>query len=298
MADKKNRQQYKNTVKQLFGNDLTQEIRQLIDLAVRRQLTTQDVVERLVNTHYFRRQFPGLIEKGGTIANALTGEQGVGVSVSSLAGAIKNYRTALNQNQQIAQKYGYKNFNKDQFAKLIQDQTSPDEFGQRLAAVHIVDSNPALKAAFEAQERARGIKVTPNSAYKEALKAGDNRFLGLYEGAQFQSQLGFSKEDAASLSKGVLPPTATFDDVNQLVSEVRSNLQGYLPELQQQGINAAQLVKILGNPGAYTSDIEKIKNIAQQRSSLYGRPVQGTYAQQGAGGGLSQYPQQGEAAYG
>src|SRR4051812_21540170 len=221
--NKQKKKQFESEVKQLFGGDLTQEIRQLIDLAVRKQFNTQDFVERLTNTKYFRRSFPGLLEKNGTIANALTGEQGVGVSASSLTGAIKNYRTALNQNQQLAQQYGYKNFGKDQLAKLLDDQTSSDEFKARLQAVETVDANPALKAAFEAQQRASGVKVTGNSAYKAALSMGDKKFSNLYEGSLFQQQLGLSRTDAAGLAKGnAIPVGASFDDIGTLVSEVRN----------------------------------------------------------------------------
>jgi hypothetical protein len=290
------KKQFESEVKQLFGGDLTQEVRQLIDLAVRKEFNTQDFVDRLTNTKYFRKSFPGLLDHDGTITNALTGEQGVGVSASSLTGAIKNYRTALNQNQQTAQQYGY-NFGKGQLAKLLQDQTSADEFKARLAAVETVDANPALKAAFEAQQRALGIKVNAGSAYKAAVAMGDKKFSNLYEGALFQDQLGLSRGDAASLAKGsAIPVGATFDDIGQLVSEVRSNLQGYAPELANQGIDAARLVKVLGNPTAFAADIEKIKAVAQQRAAL-GRPVAGSYGQQGQAG-LSQYPSQREQSYG
>src|SRR3954469_6837252 len=139
--NKQKKKQFESEVKQLFGNDLTQEIRQLIDLAVRKQFNSQDFVERLVNTHYFHRSFPGLMEHNGTIANALTGEQGVGVSASTLAGAIKNYRTALSADTELAHQYGFHNFGRDQLAKLLDDNTSSDEFAARLKAVETVDAN-------------------------------------------------------------------------------------------------------------------------------------------------------------
>ncbi len=296
--NKQKKKQFESEVKQLFGGDLTQEIRQLIDLAVRKQFNTQDFVERLTNTHYFRRQFPGLLEKNGTIANGLTGEQGVGVSAASLTGAIKNYRTALNQNQQIAQQYGY-NFNKDQLAKLIQDQTSPDEFKARLGAVELVNSNPALKDAYEAQLRASGQKVTPHSAYQAALKLGDKGFMNLYEGAQYQNQLGLNRNDAHALATGKGSPVgATFESIDQVVQAARQNLQTIGPELAAQGITTPQLVKILNNPSAYSKEMGTIQQTLESRKSLFGRPVPGTYPQQGQSGGLSQYPQQREQAYG
>lgn len=298
--NKQKKKQFESEVKQLFGGDLTQEIRQLIDLAVRKQFNTQDFVERLTNTHYFRRSFPGLLEHNGTIANALTGEQGVGVSAASLTGAIKNYRTALNQNQQIAQQYGYHNFGKDQLAKLLQDQTSSDEFKARLQAVETVDTNPALKAAFEAQQRANGIKVSGNSAYKAALSLGDKKFTNLYEGSLYQEQLGLSRGDAADLAhgKGSAPVGATFDSIDQVVTAARQNLQTIGPELAAQGITTPQLVKVLNNPTAYANEMGTIQQVLEARKSLFGRPVPGTYPQQGASGGLSQFPQQREAAYG
>lgn len=303
MADKKNnnkkqRQNLTDYVREEFGGDISAEIRDLIDLAVRKQFDLQRFVQRFANTNYFHRQFPGLIERGGTIANALTGEQGVGVSPGSLQAAIKNYRTALDQNTQLAQQYGF-HFGKDQLAKLIKDNTSTQEFGQRLAAVATVDANPALKDAFEAQLRASGQKVTPNAAYKAALAQGPKAFENRYEGALYQQQLGLSRSESLALAKGkAINPGATLDDVGQIISQARQNLQAIAPELANQGIGAARLVKILGNPTAYASDLDKVKAVLQQRQALFGQPVQGTYAQQGSGGGLTQYQPQGEAAYG
>ncbi len=283
-------------VKQELGDTLTHEIRDLIDAAVRRQWDTQQFFQRVVNTKYFRQKFPGLIEQNGTIANGLTGQQGASVSASTLGQAIAHYRTALDQTQQLAQTYGYHNFGKDQFAKLLQDETSPDEFKARLAAVETVDANPQLKEAYEAQLRASGQKVTGNAAYKAALSMGDKGFLNLYEGAQYQTQLGLSREEAAAAAKSS-PVEATQQSLDQVVAFARQNLQSIGPELQAQGITTPQLVKILNNPSAYAADIDKIKNIQAQRQAQFGRPVPGTYGQQGQGG-LSQYPQQREQSYG
>lgn len=292
-----NKKKVSNTLKQLFGDDLNQELRQLIDLAVRRQLSIQDVTERLVNTKFFRRTYPGIVEKNGTLANALTGEQGVSVSPSSLGGAIKNYRTALNDFGEIAKTYGYKNFGKDQLAHAIKNQTSAQEFGARLQAVETIDSNPALKAAAEQQAKALGYKLKGNELYRAAVGAGDAKFMNLYEAAKYQTDLGLGKKDATDLAKGALPAAATFDDVNQIIDYARHNLQALQPELAAQGISPSRLVKILANPGANGADIEKIKALATQRQALFGRAPQGSYAQQGAGGGLSTYGAQGEAAY-
>ncbi len=294
--NKKKAGQYKSLAESYFGDEINHELRQLIDLAVRKQFDTQQFVERFANTHYFRQKFPGLIERGGSIANGLTGQQGAQVNASTLGQAIAHYRTALDQTQQLAQTYGYHNFGKDQFAKLLQDETSPDEFKARLAAVETVDANPQLKEAYEAQLRASGQKVTGNAAYKAALSMGDKGFLNLYEGAQYQTQLGLSREEAAAAAKSS-PVEATQQSLDQVVAFARQNLQSIGPELQAQGITTPQLVKILNNPSAYAADIDKIKNIQAQRQSQYGRPVPGAYGQQGTGG-LSQYPQQREQSYG
>ncbi len=287
-------------VRQEIGDNITNEIRQLIDAAVRHQWDTQQFFERIVNTHYFRQKFPGLIEKNGSIANGLTGQQGAQVSSATLGQAIAHYNTALDQTQLAAQEYGYHNFGKDQFAKLLRDETSPDEFKSRLQAVETIDSNPALKAAFEAQQRAQGIKVNGQSAYKEALSAGPNKFMNTYEGALYQQQLGLSRSDANALAsgKGGAPVGTAFADVNKLIAYARENLQTIGPELAQQGINTPQLVKALNNQGAYPDVIEKLKSLAEQRQKLYGTPVAGTYSQQGQSGGFSQFGQQQEQGYG
>lgn len=299
MAENKTKKDaYKNTIKQLFGNDLTAELRQLIDLAVRRQFNPQDFVERLVNTDYFDMKYPGLVEKGGTLADALTGQAGVSVSVNSLASALSNYRKGLEQFQQQAQTYGY-NLTKGQYALAVKHETSPQEFAARLNAVWSVDNNPALLAAFTEQAKMAGLKITKGDAYRAAVKAGDNKFRTIYEAAQFQTQLGFGAGEARGLIKDkAVNPAASFEDVNKLIAEVRGNLQGYAPELAAQGINAAKLVKVLGNPTAYMAEIDKIRQIATTRQSLYGRQVPGSYAQRGVAGGLSLYDRQGEANYG
>jgi hypothetical protein len=294
MANKKN--DYKNTVKQLFGNDLTAELRQLIDLAVRKEFNPQDFIERLVNTNYFDRQYPGLVEKNGTIADALSGQVGQSVSVNSLASALSNYRKGLDQFQSIAQTYGEK-INRNQFALALKNETSATEFAARLKAMETIDDNPELGAAWEAAAKAQGLKPNKYDLYKAAVGAGDKRFMALYESAQLQTNIGIGAKDARDIA-GSIPHAATFDDVNKLMSEVRGNIQGYMPELQAQGINAAKLVKVLGNPDAYGPEVDKIRAIAEQRASLHGRPVVGTYGQQGPGGSLSQFPQQGQAAYG
>lgn len=293
MANKKD---FKNTVKQLFGNDLTAELRQLIDLAVRKEFNPQDFIERLVNTNYFDRQFPGLVEKNGTIADALSGQAGQTVSLNSLASALSNYRKGLDQFQGIAQTYGEK-ISRNQFALALKNETSPTEFAARLKAKEVIDANPELASAWEAAAKAQGLKPNKYDLYKAAVGAGDKRFMALYESAQLQTNLGLSVGDARAAGKDI-QAGATFEDVNKLISEVRGNLQGYAPELAAQGINAAKLVKVLGNPDAYTSEIDKIRQIATTRQSLYGRQVPGTYAQQGKGGGLSLYGTDKEASYG
>lgn len=296
MAD--NKKKFSSTVKQLFGNDLNAELRQLIDLAVRKQFNAQDFVERLVNTNTFDKKYPGLVERGGTIADALSGRSGAPVSVNSLTAAINAYGKSFESFQQQAQTYGYK-LNKDQFALALRHETSPDEFWARLEAVQTIDSNPALLNAFNEQAKLAGLKASKADAYRAAVKAGDNKFRTIYEASQLQTQLGFSAADSRGLIKDkAISPGMNFGDVNTLIAEVRGNLQGYAPELQAQGINAAKLVKILGNPGGYTAEMDKIKAIAEQRSSLHGRPVVGSYATKGPGGGLSQYDQQGQAGYG
>lgn len=298
MADNKNNNKNKKTgqntrsiLKSFIGDDLTHELRQLIDLAVRKQLNPQEVVQRFTNTKYFRNEFPGLIEKNGTIADQLSGKAGIGVSVNNLASAISNYQSGLEKFKQEAEKYG-EPFSKHQYAATIRGETSLAEFQARLQAVETIDANPALKASWEEQARAAGKKANMQDLYKAAVGAGDTQFRNFYEAAQFQTSLGFGQQGAKDLAKGgAIPVNATFDDINKLVSEVRGNLQGYAPELAAQGINAAKLVKVLGNPRAYTAEVDQIRALAEQRASLHGRPVVGSYAQAGSGGGLAQYDQ-------
>lgn len=296
--NKKKKGDLKSIVESYFGSDISHEIRQLIDLAVRKQFDAQEFVQRLANTHYFHQKFPGLIEKNGTIANELSGGQGVTVSAASLGQAISHYKTGLSQFQDIASQYGT-SINKDQFAASLKAQTSATEYKARLQAIDTIDSNPSLMQAFEQQAKAFGLKATPQAAYRAAAGAGDRKFMNIYEAASYQQQLGLGQQEAKQLATGggAATASATFDNVDQIVAQARQNLQALAPELANQGINAAKLVKVFSNPGAYSTEIGKIGDLLKQRQGLFGNPVSGTYGQQGPGGGLQQFQQQRDQAY-
>lgn len=297
MAAKKKKQALTQFFQQELGGDLNHEIHQLIDLAVRKQFGLQQFVQRFSNTNYFAKKFPGLLEKNGTISDQLLGVGGLGVSPGNLQSAIKNYGTALEKFQTTYQDYGLGRLNKDMFASALKNQTSATEFAARVQAIYAVDTNPALKDALSQQAKAEGLKG--NDLYKLALRDGA-KFTNAYEAAQYQTQLGFGAKEANKLAQGgpAANDAGAFQGIDQVIAEVRQNLSSYGPELQAQGINPAQLVKILNNPGSFASEMQKITQIATSRKSQFGRPVPGTYAQKGTGGGLSLYDQEGTAAYG
>lgn len=288
--------EFSNIVKGELGGHLTLEIRHLIEVAVRKDWDVQHFTQRFVNTKYFRQKFPGLIEKNGTIANELSGQQGQGVSPGSLGQAIRNYRAGLNQFADISSTYGFNGFDKKMFASALKSQTSAEEFAARLKAIDQVDSNPALKAMYEQNLKAAGLKAGPQDLYRAAAGLGEKPFMDVYEATQFQYNLGLDQGQAKELAKE--GGGSTFENVDELIANVRQNLQGYAPELKAQGLDTVKLVKVLANPSAYQAEVDIIRNVAQQRQSLYGRPVAGTYARRGAGGGLALYEPEGQASYG
>ena len=292
---KTTKQTFAKLVKAELGGTLTHEIRQLIDAAVRKQFDIQQFTERLVNTHYFRQKFPGIIEKNGTIANALSGQEGQGVSASALGAAIRNYRQAVDQFETISKQYNQP-FDKQMLAHALQHNISAKEFQTRLQAIDTIDSNPEMLAAYKEQLRLAGIKGNAQDIYRAASGAGSRAFNDIYAATQFQGSLGLGAAESKALTKGLTGGTTT-QTIDQIVQFARQNLQSIGPELANQGINPAQLVKILGNPTAYPNEIDQLGAIAQQRKDLYGRPVVGSYGQRGPGGGLQTYDQQAAAAY-
>lgn len=280
-----------------IGDDINRELRELVDLVVRKQLTIQDLVQRFVNTRYFAQKFPGLI-KSGDIATDLAAGGQTGISAQNLASAIANYETALVQFKQTSQRYGYGNFTRHQLATALDANTSPEEFAARLKAIDAVDSNPELQAAFKQAAQIKGNKGTKGDMYRFALEAGDRRFQDTYEAAQLSTQLGLKVGESRKLASKALPTDFTPESTDNLVSYVRENLQAVGPELAARGITAPKLVKILANPGAFASEVGVLQEIVAQRKARYQTPVVGSYGRPGAAGGLSLYGDEGQQAYG
>lgn len=301
MADNKNNKNKAKSFLQSFADELNGELRDLLELAVRKQFNTQQIIDRFVNTKYFRRQYPGLVTKGGDINAGLSDAVGTGVNAQTLGSAIQKYETGLNNFRDTASQFGYKSFNKHEFARTLNHQTSLQEFTARLQAIDAVDANPAALEAFNQQAKLAGLKPTKDAAYRAAIGAGDRKFQDIFEASQYQVGLGFAAKDARELatSTGGAPVGATPQSIAETIAHVRENLSTIGPELQNQGISPSKLVQILNNPGSFQNEIAKIQQTVASRQSLYGgRGPSGAQAQQGTAGGLSQYGREGQASYG
>lgn len=292
--DKAQRKALRDALKSLGidGNFL-----ELIDSAVRGDWSAQEFTVRLTKTEAFRNKFPGLIQNGN-LSPSLTGGRDVGINASTLAGAIRAYKTAWESYTEVAKNYGYGGIGRDKLATLIKNDVSPDEFGTRLQAIRTVKMNPDTFAALKEQAKLAGVNMQPKDMFKFAAKTADKKFYDLYEAAQLQTQVGLDPKAAARVARGAVgQPGAATQNLDEIISYVRQNLQQVGPELAAAGINAAKLVKVIANPGAFAREMDIIRQTVATREGL-GRPVAGIYAQRGPAGGLALYDEEPQAAYG
>jgi hypothetical protein len=271
----------------------------LIDAAVRHDWGTGQFISRLVDTRAFRHQFPGLIERNGSLANFLvSGKEGQPVGISSLGQAISNYRTFEGQFEKVARNYGF-NWNKNMMLNVIRDQTSPQEFTQRLATVWTVDNTPGLHDFFEKALKQFGIKGvnTQKELYRLAGGVSTRRFEDIYETSRLMAGgLGFQGPQAKKLAQGLGQPGETVD-LDKLISDVRQNLSYIGPELATQGVTNADLLKFLNNPEANPDLAGKINSVVAARKSMGAPQDRGMQLQRGPAGGPTQYAPEGAAAY-
>lgn len=296
MADKKKDRNkgVKDIAKQLrrigiSGPDLAA----LVDAAVRGDWGISEFVVRVTRTDSFQRKFPGLI-KGGNINPAISGAFETGITVSSLGKAIQAYETMLKGYTDVAKQYGY-TWGREKMQTALQADTSVDELGARLAAIHTVSANKDTFEAWQKQAKMAGQDFDP---FRLALKLNDRGFFDTLEAAQLQTQVGLKAKDAAKAAGSVgLPGTYDQRSLDEIIGYVRQNLSQVGPELGRQGINAVKLVKVIGNPGAFAKEMDIIRQTVATREGL-ARPVAGSYANRGSGGGLSLYEDEGSASYG
>lgn len=262
---------------------------------------SQEVVTAVVTSDRFKTQFPGLLDASGDIQPFLVGGVNTSPSASTLGQAIHAYNTMWNQYQQVAQNYGHiaGEVNKSKLALLIKAQTSPQEFASKLAAVDRVEKNPDALAAVNQQLKLAGMKPLQGlDAFKFAAGGADKKFYDVLEAAQIHtSSLGIGAQQAAHLAKSVGTPGVATTNFAQTIANARQNLQAIGPELANQGINAAKLVKVFANPDAYVKEMGLIQQALETRKGL-ARPVAGTYATRGPAGGISLFPEEQTASYG
>jgi hypothetical protein len=279
------------------GYGLRGDYMNLIDKAVRHQWTVSQVVQRLVNTKAFRHEFPGLIERNGSIANLFTDRQGQPVSLSSLGSAIGNYRNYEDKFNSLARDYNFK-FSKNMMLNVIRSQTSPQEFQARLAVIRTVDTTPGLHDFFAEALKANGVRGvnTQREIYRLAAGTSNRRFEDIYETARISAAGLGTPQQAAQIARQVGQPGEAID-IGKLVSEVRQNLSYIGPELQQSGISNADLLKFFSDPEGNPDLAGRINQIIAGRQSVGAARVPGAQLRQGAAGGPTTYAPEGAAAY-
>lgn len=296
-AQARDREQRKQLKDWLGQYGLNAEIMQLIDAAVRHDLSTSMIVQRLVHTETFHNQYPGLIHNG-QIADFLTGRAGAPLTVQTLSSAVQNYQTLEKAYQDAAKNYGYK-WKPNMMLNAIQNDLSPTEFTQRLGAIRTVNQTPGLRDFFEQAVKASGVHGvdTQKEVFRLAAGVSAKRFEDIYETARLaQANIGFSIQEGAKLAKQIGQPGEQVD-IGALVSQVRQQLGDIGPELQSAGISNAQLTRFLANPKDDTFGLApKLASIVAAKRAR-GQFVPGTQAQRGPAGGPALYQQEGAAAY-
>ena len=269
----------------------------LIDKAVRGDWSKEEIITRLVNLPSFRRSFPGLIEKGGSIANFLVGQEGMNVTFENLASAIGSYKTMLNTYTQAAQRRpGIVPGNKvtpDMLKRIISEQLSPEEFGARLRAVESIKQNPQV----EAVSRKFGLK-SKQDLYKAVTEGSGNKFWNYYEAERLmQENLGLKAGAAARLARTTGEAGAGLN-IDAIASEARSMLPIIGPELEGQGVSRASLIRWIADPGHDPEGVATKVNQALRNRAAGSVQPGATQPRRGPGGGLALYEPQGQASYG
>src|SRR3990167_307952 len=277
--------QFEQIAEGLFAK-LGPDILALIDTATREEGSGIEFVKALTNTQTFRNRFPGLMD-GGTIAEFLSGGADVPVSVQSLATAITNYRTSLEEFRKAGEKYGI-TINKQMFKTVINRQTSLDEFAARLQAIARVQKYPNIEKAFNAQAKAFGIDTLDEEGiYRLAAGVADKKFYDVYEAAELQTAgLGFGKQQAGKLARQI-GEGGVLTDISTIVGQAKQYLGDIAPELESKGISKAKLLKFIADPGTDPENLAP--RIAQAIASKRARGsyIAGTQARRGPAGGLA-----------
>lgn len=296
MAAKKNPQQ--QAVQHLLaGLGIGGDYHMLIVQAVQNDWDTTEFLHALTTTRTFRQRFPGLIQHG-RVAPFLSANPSE-LSASNLGAAIRQYGQLQNAYHQVVRNLSpaYK-ITPQRMGALISGQISPDEFGRRAEALRTFQQNPGLRETFNEQLQAAGKKPLDQMGFFKFLaNASQRSFYDVYESAYFRTQLGLNPQTALEAARQIGGPLgAPAQDLNALVSQVRSMHADIAPELQRIGVSDADLLVLASNQDP-KGLAPKIQQIINQRRTL-GQPTgAGQQVRTGSGGGAALYGEQQPASY-
>ena len=287
MAPKKNkRSDYSGLVPQGVDGDY----QHLVDQAIRNQWTRSEFERHLLASKVFQRQYPGLVDKDGSINSSLS-------SSNDVNGAVARYGQLADQYKKVASNYPGVKLNRQTLGVLIANDTSVDEFAARAQAVTTLKQNPLLHDYFNEALGAAGQKKLDQFGMLRALAGmADAKVYDAYEAAQFRaSGLNLNAQEANQLSRNVGTPGQQVN-TGQLISQVKAQLGDIGPELDKQHISLSDLAISLSQQGLDAAGIgNHIKQLIDQRRAQ-GTRVAGIQAQRGAGGGVQLYEDQGAAS--
>jgi hypothetical protein len=244
----------------------------LIREAIINDWSEQQFVQALVRTKSFRRNFPGAI-RGGNINDFLLGQEGAGLTFSTLGQALSNYRTLWQSYETAGRAYGYGKLSKRQVAALIQGEKSPEEFAATAQAVQLVKQNEGALSLYNQQRKAAGLQPLKQRELFESFASQSRGFVDAYEATRLRmigGNLGLTAEGAHQVAKSIgTPGTITgATDIGALVGELRSQLGDIGPELEREGISRVQLAQFLADPSSDSLGIQqRIAQLQQRRRS-------------------------------
>jgi hypothetical protein len=171
-------QNFVSLIRSIMPSLLTDEIRDLIDKAVRRSWTIDEFLGHVYSSETFIDTFPGIFRADGTLKmNAA------------------EYLQAFDQYASLAQSAGIK-IDKKIFGNLIAGDTSYAEFNDRVSAVESVIDNKVYLDAFRDTLRSMGISVkgmeTPQDYADFVMGRSTKRFYNLYEELQVRGAAGMA----------------------------------------------------------------------------------------------------------
>lgn len=286
---KKGNKNLKDHLQNLLGGlGLGGEFSFLIDRAVRGQMTPTDFLVRLVHTNTFRRQYPGLMNKG-ELAPFLSDNPSA-FSVENLGSAIAKYNSLTNAYELALRGYDIK-LTPQLIGELIRGQKSPDEFATDINIVNTVNHNPGLKDIWNQELVAAGKEPMDEFGLFKALKGvAPKDFYDIYEAASLRNAgLNLTSEQALQTAQGIGAPGQPAD-LSQLVSDVYRFKNDIQPELDRQGIGDADLALLASGQDARNLTPVLQGLIANKRAR--GTPVYGYQGRRGSGGGVATAPEE------